>query len=113
MVKKNVIKDMHCKVCGGNYCCSSDFGLHLRGIFHKNVNLNPVNHSEGKLTPNDLNKLPWKAFRSGKGWGINIKIASYLLVAINNGNTTIGDYKYYVCAEGKLIGRSLTRQGCF
>ena len=112
-IRLNQTRDMHCRGCGGYYVSTLDFEIHLGGEYHKNALANPVNRSKGSLTPDDLNKLPWRAFRSGKGWGINIELAPYLIDAINNGNSKIGTYVYYVCAEGRLIGRSLNKTGCF
>ena len=98
---------MHCEVCGGNYTCTSDFKAHLLGDHHKNVKTNQKNRSSGKLTPNDLNKLPWSAFRSKKGWWIRSEDAPYLRDAINNGHADIGGYKYFTYAGEACIGRSL------
>ena len=98
---------MHCEVCGGNYTCTSDFKTHLSGDHHKNTKMRPKNRSKGKLTPNDLNKLSWSAFKSGKGWWIRSEDAPYLRGAINNGHVNIGQYKYYTYAGEACIGRSL------
>ena len=113
MVQKNVIKNMHCKVCGSNYTCTSDFDIHLYGEYHKNAKAHPVNNSKGKLTPNDINKLPWVAFRSRKGWWVYSEDAPYLRDAINNGNNVMGDYKYFLYGGNKCIGRSLTNRGMY
>ena len=113
MTKGNVIQNMPCKACGSNYSCTLDFKTHLSGDFHKNIKENPLNSSEGKLTPNDLNKLPWKAFRSGKGWWIYSEDAPYLRDAIQNGNNVIGGYKYFLYGGNKCIGRSLNKTGCY
>ena len=113
LVQQNITRDMCCKICGGSYCSTLDFEVHLSGEYHKNAKANPVNSAEGKLTPNDLNKLPWRAFRSGKGWGIRLNVAPYLVEAINNGSNIFGDYKYYLLHDAKLVGRSLIKKGCF
>ena len=104
---------MSCKICGGSFVSTLDFEIHLGGEHHKKVVSNPVNSSGGKLTPNDLNKLPWKAFRSKKGWWIYSEDAPYLRDAILNGNNVIGDYKYFLYGGNKCIGRSLNKTGCF
>ena len=105
----NKTQNMFCEVCEGFYVCTSDFKLHLKGDFHKKALSHPRNRSVGKLTPNDLDKLPWKAFSSGKGWWINTEDALYLRDALNNGNAVIGDYKYYLYASNACIGRSLNK----
>jgi len=104
---------MPCKICGGSYVSTLDFEIHLEGEHHKKVVSNPVNSSGGKLTPNDLNKLPWKAFRSKKGWWIYSEEAPYLRGAILNGNNVIGGYNYFLYGGNKCIGRSLNKTGCF
>ena len=113
LVQKNIIRDMCCKVCGGNYCSTLDFVSHLSGEYHKNAVRNPVNRAEGKLTPDDLNKLPWKEFSSKKGWWIYSEDAPYLRDAVINGNNVVGDYKYFLYGGNKCIGRSLIKKGCF
>ncbi len=105
----NKIQDMTCPVCGGCYTCTSDFKLHLTGEFHKKAVSNPKNLSSGKLTPNDIDRLPWKVFRSGKGWWIYSEEAPYLRDSIRNGHNIIGNYKYYIYGNNKCIGRSLNR----
>ena len=109
LFKKNMIQDMYCKLCGGNYSCTSDFKTHLTGSFHKNAISKPKNRSTGKLTPNDLDRLPWSAFRSGKGWWIRSEDAPYLRGAINNGHVDIDQYNYFLYANNACIGRSLSK----
>ena len=103
----NIVRNMTCSVCDGHYTCTSDFKLHLTGEFHKKAVSNPKNRSAGKLSPNDLDRLPWKVFRSGKGWWIYSEEAPYLQEFIRNGHNIIGKYNYYLYGGNKCIGRSL------
>ena len=103
----NIARDMTCSVCDGHYTCTSDFKLHFTGEFHKKAVSNPKNRSAGKLSPNDLDRLPWVAFRSGNGWWIYSEEAPYLRDSIRNGHSIIGNYKYYQYGNNKCVGRSL------
>ena len=105
----NKIKDMLCPVCGGSYSCTHDFLLHKNGEFHKKAISNPKNLSSGKLTPTDLDKLPWAVLRSCKGWWVRSEDAPYLRDAINNGHNIIGGYKYFMYASNACIGRTVDK----
>lgn len=108
LVEKEVkIQDMFCSVCGGYYTCVSDFRLHLLGDFHKKVLSKPKNLSKGKLVSNDLDRLPWVEFKSGKGWWVRSEEAPYLRESIRNGHNIIGVYKYFMYGNNECIGRSL------
>jgi len=82
----NITKDIECPKCGGWYVCTEDFREH---------NCIPKNRSKRKLTPSDLDRLPWKTFRKGNGEWIFSNVAPYLLEAINNGHASFGNYHYW------------------
>lgn len=96
----NIIKPCYCGKCGGHYTCTSDYNNH---------NCIPKSTSKGKLTPTDLDKLPWKTFRKGTGEWIFSNQATYLLEAIINGNTTFGNYHYWTYGDNRFIARRKIR----
>jgi len=95
----NVTKNIPCPTCEAISVCTYDY------IEHKKTKCTPKDKSKGKLSPRDLDRLPWKAFRKGNGEWIFSNQATYLLEAIRNGNTTFGNYHYWLYGDNRFIAR--------
>ncbi len=92
----NIITPCYCEKCQKFSSCTADHKRHL---------CIPKNTSKQKLTPTDLDRLPWTTFRKGNGEWIFSNQAPYLLTAIINGNTTFGNYHYWTYGDNRFIGR--------
>ncbi|GAG94925.1 unnamed protein product, partial [marine sediment metagenome] len=75
----------------------------------KNHLCTPKNTATNKLTPTDLDKLPWTTFRRGNGEWIFSNRATYLLEAISNDHTNFGNHHYWLYEDNKFIARRKTQ----
>ena len=98
----NVTKNIPCLTCEAISVCTYDF------MEHKKTKCLPKDTSKGKLHSTDLDKLPWKTFRKGTGEWIFSNQAIYLLEAISNGNTTFGNYRYWLYGDNRFVARRRT-----
>jgi len=92
----NTITPCYCGKCETHFTCTHDYKTH---------SCTPKDKSKGKLSPTDLDKLPWTTFRKGNGEWIFSNKAIYLLEAITNGNTTFGTYHYWLYGDNQFIAR--------